>query len=174
MEWRWRWRWKLTKRGRLHPSTEHLQKHFHWKICLSQRYCDILLKHQHSWSRYSINYKRLKIFAAAKMGDCIRTKSVRGENCLWFYLVSNEFWHMAWDWMIGTLASSYYIRHRCAHASEKWVEARNMQTTVNNVEEDVHSAVSKRGTSLAKRHGYNKHRVWSEENIAWDKDWQKK
>lgn len=61
--------------------------------------------------------------------------------------------------MVGTLASSYYIRHRCAYTSEKWVEARNMQTTVNNAEEDVHSAVSKRGTALAKRHGYNKHRA---------------
>lgn len=66
---------------------------------------------------------------------------------------------MVWVWMFGTLARSYYIRCRCAHASKKWVEARKMQTAVNNVEEDVHSAVSKRRTTLAKRHGYNKHGV---------------
>lgn len=94
--------------GQPHPSTEHLQKHFHWKIRLSQRTAyNILLKHQHSWSHYSITYKCLKIFASAKMGDCIRTKSVRGENRLWFYLVSNEFWYMAWDgwpghWPVAT------------------------------------------------------------------------
>lgn len=59
--------------------------------------------------------------------------------------------------MTGTLASSYFKRSRCARASVKWVEARNMQTTVNNAEEDVDSVVPKTGTTLAKHHGYNKH-----------------